>query len=81
MRDALKVFLLQLALNASWSVIFFGLERPGLAFAEILLLLASILAAMVFFARVSRPAAWLLLPYLLWTGFAAYLNYAIWALN
>jgi len=75
------IFAVQLALNACWTVLFFGLRRPDLAFAEIVILWAAIVATMVTFARVCRPAAWLLAPYLAWVSFAAVLNAAFWRLN
>lgn len=78
---ALVVYALQLILNAAWSWLFFGLHRPGLAFAEIVVLWIGILATVLMFKRLSRPAAWLLLPYLCWVGFAAALNLALWQLN
>lgn len=80
-RIALGIFLIQLALNTLWSVIFFGLQNPGLAFAEIIVLWLAILATIIAFAKISRTAAWLLVPYILWVSFAGYLNYAIWMLN
>lgn len=80
-RSALGVFGVQLVLNLLWSVIFFGLHLPGAAFVEILALWFAIGATIVAFARISRPAAWLLVPYLLWVSFAALLNYAFWVAN
>ena len=80
-RIALGVFLCQLVLNVAWSMIFFGLRSAGGALFEIALLWLAVLAAIAVFARISKPAAWLLVPYLLWVSFAAYLNYAIWILN
>lgn len=80
-RGAFLLFALQLALNAAWSPVFFGLERPDLAFALILVLLAAILATMAAFTRHDRRAAWLLLPYLLWVSFATALTFAIMRLN
>lgn len=77
----LTVFLVQLALNAAWSPIFFGLQRPDLAFAAILLLWLAIIATGWTFRPVSRPAAWLLVPYLAWVSFAAVLNGTLWWLN
>ncbi len=71
----------QLALNLVWSGLFFGIRQPGLAFGEIVLLWASILATLLVFARTSRLAAGLLAPYLVWVTFASALNYAIWRLN
>ena len=80
-RRALTLYLVQWALNAIWTPIFFGLQRPGLAFAEIILLAAAIGATLVTFWRVSRVAGVLLLPYALWTAFAAVLNFTIWRMN
>jgi len=78
---ALAFFLLQLGLNALWSPLFFGLQQPGLAFAEIILLWAAVGATMVLFGRVRPLAGWMLMPYLIWITFAAALNFAIWRLN
>ena len=80
-RRPLALFLVQLALNAAWTPLFFGLHRPGLAFAEIVLLWLAIAATLVAFRHVSRPAAWLLAPYLAWVSFAALLNFTLWRLN
>lgn len=80
-RRALALFLVQLTLNAAWTPLFFGLHRPGLAFAEILLLWLAIAAALAAFRPVSRVAAWLLVPYLAWVSFAAFLNFTLWRLN
>jgi tryptophan-rich sensory protein len=78
---AFALFFLQLAFNAAWSFIFFGMREPFLAFLEISLLWLLIAATIAFFWRVSVPAASLLIPYLLWVTFAALLNFAIWRLN
>ena len=80
-RTALTRFLVQLALNAAWSPLFFGLQWPGVAFAEILLLWLAILATLVSFWRVSPVASWLLAPYLAWVSFAAVLNFTLWRMN
>ena len=77
----LAVYAAQLVLNAAWSAIFFGLRRPDLAFAEIVALWLSIAATIAAFHPVHRGAAWLLVPYLCWVGFAAALNFAMWRLN
>ena len=77
----LGLFLIQLILNAAWTWIFFGLRRPGLAFAEIILLLGAILAVTVSFWRIKQAAGVLFLPYLAWVAFAAFLNYRFWILN
>ena len=78
---ALGIFVTQLVLNTLWSIIFFGLQNPGLAFIEILLLWLVILATIMAFYKISKPAAWLLAPYILWVSFAVYLNYSIWQLS
>jgi tryptophan-rich sensory protein len=75
------VFYLQLALNILWSVIFFGLKMPRLAFFEMLALWLCILFNLLLFARVSRKSALLLVPYLLWVSFALGLNFSIAILN
>ncbi len=80
-RAPLACWLVQLALNAAWSWLFFGLERPDLAFVDIVVLWLAIAATLVTFAPVSRPAALLLAPYLAWVTFATVLNGTIWRLN
>jgi translocator protein len=80
-RRPLGLFLAQLALNALWTPLFFGLRQPGVAFAVILLLWLAILATLLAFRPVSRAAAWLLVPYLAWVSFAAVLNGTLWRLN
>ncbi|NNC65841.1 MAG: tryptophan-rich sensory protein [Gammaproteobacteria bacterium] len=77
----LGLWLAQLALNTIWSWLFFGLERPDLAAVDIVVLLGTIVATAYAFAGVSRTAALLLLPYVLWVSFATALNIAIWRLN
>lgn len=80
-RTALGIFIGQLVLNTLWSIIFFGLRSPAGALTEIVLLWLAILTTIIAFKRISKPAAWLLLPYLAWVSFAAYLNLRIWMLN
>jgi tryptophan-rich sensory protein len=80
-KAALGVFGIQLFLNAVWSIIFFGLQNPGWALVNIILLWFAIVWTMVAFYKISKPAAYLLIPYILWVSFAMYLNYSIWALN
>ncbi|MCB9896138.1 MAG: tryptophan-rich sensory protein [Planctomycetes bacterium] len=80
-RLALGLFLLQLLLNAAWTPIFFGLQAPGAALLVIIALCLAILSTALAFRRHSRPAAGLLLPYLLWVSFASVLNAALWYLN
>lgn len=81
LRLALTLFGAQLALNVLWSALFFGARSPGAAFAEIVLLWIAVLATLVAFWRISRPAGALLVPYLGWVAFAGFLNLRIWQLN
>jgi len=71
----------QLLLNMAWTPLFFGAGLIGLAFVEIVVLWAAIVATIVLFARIDRLAAWLHVPYLAWVSFAGALNLAIWVLN
>lgn len=80
-KATLGLFLLQLALNALWSWLFFGWHLGAAAFADILVLLALIVATLVLFWRIRPLAGALLVPYVLWVGFASALNYAVWQLN
>ena len=80
-RRPLLIFLAQLALNALWTPLFFGLHRLGVAFAEIVLLWLAIGTTLTVFRPVSRAAAWLLAPYLAWVSFATVLNFALWRMN
>jgi translocator protein len=80
-RRALGLYLLQWALNALWTPLFFGLHRPGLAFGEIVVLLLAVLATLIAFWRVRLSAGLLLVPYALWVAFATTLNFTIWRLN
>ena len=78
---ALEIFFLQLILNSLWSIFFFGWRIPVLAFGEIIFLWLAIASTIKYFYRVSKPAAWLLIPYILWVSFAALLNFFIILLN
>lgn len=78
---AIILFAAQLILNFFWSFIFFNQQQIGWALAEMILLWVFILLTIFVFAQVSRPAAWLLVPYISWVSFAAVLNYTIWRLN
>lgn len=80
-RGALRYFGIQLALNFLWSLLFFGLHSPFLALFDIALLWIVIIATIFKFYKISKPASYLLVPYLLWVTFASYLNYSIWILN
>jgi tryptophan-rich sensory protein len=80
-RRALAMFLVQLALNALWSPVFFGARRPDVAFVVIVMLLGALCVTLLQFFRVDRLAGWLLTPYLVWVTYAAALNGAIVLLN
>jgi len=80
-RSAVILFAIQLGLNSLWSLLFFGLQNPGAAFLEIVLLWAAISVTTFLFWRNSALAAMLMMPYLLWVSFASFLNYTIWTLN
>jgi len=80
-RAALVFFLIQLILNMLWSVLFFGLRSPLYGLVDILFLWAMILVTIAQFSRVSLPAAFLLIPYILWVTFASGLNLGIFLLN
>jgi tryptophan-rich sensory protein len=80
-RGALTLFVVQLVVNAAWSWIFFAWRHGALALADIVILLALIVATMIAFARVNGLAAVLLLPYLGWVMFATALTYSIWRSN
>lgn len=80
-RVTLLWFGVQLALNALWSVLFFGLQRPGLAFAEVIVFWAILVGLLVRFWRADRIAGALWSPYVAWVSFATVLNGTIWWLN
>jgi benzodiazapine receptor len=80
-KTASILFGTQLAVNTLWSIIFFGFEKPGFALITIAVLWILIVLTMKAFFKISKTAAYLLIPYLLWVSFASYLNYAIWSLN
>ncbi len=80
-RTALTVYGIQLAANFFWSILFFNLGMYLFSFVWILLLWSLIFATLLLFYRISKPAGYLLLPYLLWVSFAAYLNFGIFLLN
>lgn len=79
--NALKWYGVQLSFNSLWSIIFFGGRNIGLALVDIVILWSTLLTTFVKFLQIHRPAAWLLLPYLLWVSFASVLNAAVWWLN
>lgn len=80
-KTALYHFGFQLLLNASWSIVFFGMQKPLWAFGVIMALIIAIILTLKWFRIVSKTAAWLMLPYLAWVLFASVLNLSIVQLN
>lgn len=80
-RHAIIVWVVQLILNFFWSFIFFNQHQFGWALAEIILLWIFILLTIFAFAKISKAAAWLLVPYISWVSFATILTYTIYELN
>ncbi|GGH20566.1 TspO/MBR family protein [Mucilaginibacter phyllosphaerae] len=80
-RSALIVYILQLALNFSWSIVFFGMHQITGGLIIIIALLVTIILNISYFGRFSKAAAWLLVPYFLWVGYATLLNISICVLN
>ncbi len=80
-RTGLVVFGVQLALNLIWSILFFGLHKIFLSLIEIVVLWIAILATIIWFWKVRKISAYLLIPYIVWVTVAALLNYYIWLLN
>ncbi len=78
---AMGLYLFQLVVNVIWSAAFFGLQSPLFGLIIIAILWVSIVATIVAFHKISKPAAYLLLPYIAWVSFASYLTTAIWWLN
>jgi translocator protein len=78
---ALSLWVVQLALNAAWSWLFFGLKMPGVAFSEICAMLVSIVAFAICARGVDRLASYLFIPYAAWVSFATCLNFALWRMN
>jgi translocator protein len=80
-KKALRIFLIQFVLNLIWSVLFFTLQNPMIAFIDIVILLIAIGITIKHFLPLHKTAAYLLFPYLLWVSFATLLNGSIWYLN
>ena len=80
-KNALIFFAVQLALNALWSFLFFGLKNPMLAGLEIIILWLMIYETYLKFTKINKIAGYLMIPYLLWVSFASVLNASIWWLN
>lgn len=76
-KPAIYIFGVQLFLNFIWSILFFGLKNPLIALVDIVILWVAILATIVFFNKIARNAALLLVPYITWVSLAIILNYSI----
>jgi benzodiazapine receptor len=75
------LFATQLFLNFWWSILFFNFHSPALALLDIVLMIITIVLTIISFSSFSKTASWLLVPYIAWVSFAAFLNYSIWNLN
>ena len=80
-RNQMAFFFIQLVLNFFWSIIFFGMGNYLWALIEIVVLLVAVTIMIITFFKVSKTAAYLLLPYLFWVGFATILNFTVWLIN
>ena len=80
-RNAYVLFAIQLFLNFWWSIFFFKMHSPALALVDIVLMVITIILTIFSFSSFSKPAAWLLVPYISWVSFATVLNFSIWYLN
>jgi tryptophan-rich sensory protein len=78
---SLYAYLVQLVLNFFWSIIFFGMHRPDFSLIEIVVLWFSILITILNFGKLSKMAAWLMVPYITWVTFATILNFHFVILN
>ncbi|RYU90033.1 tryptophan-rich sensory protein [Mucilaginibacter terrigena] len=80
-KTAVIIYFTQLALNFSWSIVFFGMHQVLGGLIIIIALLVTIILNIAWFARINKPAAWLLVPYIAWVLFATLLNISICVLN
>ena len=80
-RGALGLYVLQLAVNTLWSLIFFGLHAPAAAFVVLVVLWVLIVPTAASFSKIDKTSAWLLAPYIAWVSFAGYLNLMVALLN
>lgn len=78
---ALVFYFIQLLLNAAWTPIFFGAHELGWALVVIILMWFAILLTIRTFFQISKPAGWMLAPYLAWVTFATFLNFTLWRMN
>ena len=80
-KSAIKLYVVQLVMNALWPVLFFRFELFLISFIWLVVLWILILKMIIEFYKINKLAAYLLVPYLLWVTFAGYLNFMIWILN
>ena len=80
-RNAYLLFATQLFLNFWWSIFFFHFHSPALALVDGILMVVTIILTIISFSYFSKPAPWLLVPYVAWVSFATILNFTIWNLN
>jgi len=80
-REALFIFAVQFGLNVLWSYLFFGLRSPALGLAGIIALWIAIAGTIVSFTKINKSSAYLMVPYIVWVSFAAFLNGTIYILN
>lgn len=80
-KEAIKLFAIQLVLNLSWSPVFFGAHNIFLALIIIIFMIVFILKTIKAFSKVDKTASYLLYPYLAWVSFATILNFSVWVLN
>lgn len=78
---AVKLFFIHLFFNAIWSIIFFGYHQIGIALIDIIIVFGMIIWLMAKFWKIDHLATYLLIPYLIWVGFAIALNAAIFMIN
>ena len=76
-----KIYLLHLIVNSLWSIVFFGMRSPGLAYIVIVILWYMIFRLIGIFSKIDKRASYLLIPYLAWVSFASFLNLSVWYLN
>jgi tryptophan-rich sensory protein len=80
-KNAFSLFIIQLVFNSLWSIVFFGMHQLLLSVIVIIMLWLLIFVNIVHFGKISKAAAYLLIPYILWVSFASYLNISIYLLN
>lgn len=81
LNTALKFYIVQLAVNFFWPIFFFTFEWYLFSFFWLFLLIVLVICTIILFAKISKPAAYLMIPYLIWLIFAGYLNLSIYLLN